>query len=358
MAAGAGTFFKLGAAASAHALAEKADETASEPFFADRTALRRQFHRAAPTFAAGDALHREVAARMVERLGYVKLTPARTLDLGCATGAAGAALRALYPKTAITGVDFAPDMAQAAAQPDGWLARLRGARRHAVCADLSALPLAPASHGLVFSNLALHWLDDPAAALREAHRVLELGGLLMFSMLGPDTLCELRDAWAEAEARATGAADQGEPAGRAAITAERMAQPEVHSSPSASPPMRWHVKRFIDLHDIGDLLVKTGFATPVMDMEKIVLTYQKVEQLVADLRTTGSVNAMQGRPRGLTGRRVWQRATAAYEKRRTSGRLPATFEVVYGHAWKAPARKTAGGDDVVRFVGRDASQRR
>ncbi len=355
MAAGAGTVFKLGAAASATAPA------VDEPFFADRTALRRQFHRAAPTFAAGDALHREVAARMVERLGYVKLTPARTLDLGCATGAAGAALRTLYPKTAITGVDFAPGMAQqAAAQPDGWLARLRGAQRHAVCADLSALPLAQASHGLVFSNLALHWLDDPAAALREAHRVLELGGLLMFSMLGPDTLCELRDAWAEAEAgeRDAGAAIQSMPEVRPGTAAENLAELRVDSAKPAAPLARWHVKRFIDLHDIGDLLVKTGFATPVMDMEKIVLTYQKVEQIVADLRATGSVNAMQGRARGLTGKRVWQRAAAAYEKRRSSGRLPATFEVVYGHAWKAPARKTAGGDDVVRFVGRDSSQRR
>lgn len=296
-----------------------------EPFFADRAALRRQCNRAARTFAGGDALHREVAARMIERLGYVKLQPARTLDLGCATGAAGAVLRRLYPKTAITGVDFAPAMAHAAGASEGWLARLRGAHRDAVCADMAALPLAHASFGLVFSNLALHWLDDPAAALREAHRVLELGGLLMFSMLGPDTLYELRDAWAAA-------------------------------APETAVPHQ-HVKRFIDLHDIGDLLVKTGFAAPVMDMEKIVLTYEKLDHLVADLRATGSVNAMQGRPRGLTGKRLWQRAAAAYEARRTDGRLPATFEIVYGHAWKAPARKTAAGHDVVRFVGRDASQR-
>lgn len=323
------------------------DQTTDEPFFADRAALRRQLNRAAATFAAGDALHREVAARMVERLGYIKLTPARTLDLGCATGAAGSALRGLYPKTVITGVDFAPAMARAAAQPAGWLARLRGVERHAVCADLSALPLAHASHGLVFSNLALHWLDDPAAALREAHRVLELGGLLMFSMLGPDTLCELRDAWAAGET----------------LDPSATSDPNASAAPgpgAAQPPARWHVKRFIDLHDIGDLLVKTGFATPVMDMEKIVLTYENVERLVADLRATGSVNAMRGRPRGLTARRVWQRAVAAYELKRTvkrtGGRLPATFEIVYGHAWKAPARKTAGGDAVVRFVGRGSGQ--
>ena len=338
MACAASAVSKLDAAVAAPALNEPADKPADAPFFADRAALRRQFNRAAATFAAGDALHREVAARMIERLGYVKLQPARTLDLGCATGATSAALRGIYPKTAITGADFSAAMACVAAAPEGWLTRLRGAQRNAVCADMAALPLAHASFGLVFSNLALHWLDDPAPALREAHRVLELGGLLMFSMLGPDTLCELRDAWAEGEA-ASGAA-----AGVQDATAQTVSA-------------RWHVKRFIDLHDIGDLLVKTGFATPVMDMEKIVLTYQHVEQLLADLRATGSLNAMQGRPRGLTGKGVWQRAAAAYEMRRTSGRLPATFEIVYGHAWKAPARKTAGGVDVVRFVGRDAGRR-
>lgn len=299
-----------------------------EPFFAERRALKRQFNRAAATFAFGDALHREVAARMHERLGYIKLQPARTLDLGCATGAATAGLRALYPKTHIAGVDFAFEMARRAAQPEPWLARLRGAQRHAVCADMAALPLAHSSIGLVWSNLALHWLDDPAPALREAHRVLELGGLLMFSTLGPDTLRELREAWSEADA-ATAAA-----AGSAVMPV----------------PAGWHVKRFIDLHDIGDLLVKTGFATPVMDMEKIVLTYSAVEPLVDDLRATGSTNAMQARPRGLTGRHARARMVSAYEAKRSAGRLSATFEVVYGHAWKAPSRKTAGGDSVVRFV--------
>ncbi len=145
----------------------------------------------------------------------------------------------------------------------------------------------------------------------------------MFSTLGPDTLSELREAWQLAE--------------------------------GAQADHRWHVKRFIDLHDIGDLLVKTGFATPVMDMEKIVLTYDSTDQLMADLRTTGSANAILGRRRGLTGRNLKRRMEQAYEARRVGGRLPATFEVVYGHAWKAPTRKIAGGDDVVRFFDRSTA---
>lgn len=292
---------------------------APEPFFADRRALKRQFQRAAGTFARGDALHREVAGRMLERLSYVKVAPGRVLDLGCATGSAATGLRALYPKAQLVGLDLAEAMAREAARPEPWFARVRGASRVGLCADMAAQPFGHSCFGLVWSNLALHWLDDPEPALREANRVLELGGLLMFSTLGPDTLRELRESWA-----------------------------------TASGETAWHVKRFIDLHDIGDLLVKTGFATPVMDMEKIVLTYADVDGLMADLRATGSGNAMNARRRGLTGRSQWQGMRAAYEARRTHGRLPATFEVVYGHAWKAPARRNASGEAIVRFADRGA----
>lgn len=311
---------------------------ADEPFFADRRAQLRNFNRAAATFAQGDALHREVAARMHERLGYVKLQPARVLDLGCATGAASTGLRALYPKALVVGADFAWNMARLAGRPEPWFARVRGASRTAVCADMAALPFAHSSFGLVWSNLALHWLDDPEPALREAHRALELGGLLMFSTLGPDTLKELRAAWEQDREQ------DGEQDGEQDDAAHR-----------AGDKADWHVKRFIDLHDIGDLLVRTGFATPVMDMEKVVLTYDTADRLVADLRATGSVNAMRGRRRGLTGKTAQSRMTRRYEASRVAGRLPATFEVVYGHAWKAPTRKTAGGEDVVRFFDRGAA---
>lgn len=304
-------------------------EAQPEPFFADPRALKRNFNRAAATFGEGDALHREVATRMQERLGYIKLDVRAALDLGCATGAALAGLRARYPHAMLTGLDVAFEMARTAASAAGLVARLRervqGTRRHAVCAGMDALPFIHGSFDLAWSNLALHWLDDPMPALREAHRVLRNGGLLMFSTLGPDTLRELRSAWAEAEAGA---------------------------DPAPAAEQRWHVKRFIDLHDIGDLLVKTGFATPVMDMETIVLTYKNLDKLFDDLAATGSGNAMLARPRGLTGKSAWARMRAAYERQRCDGRLPASFEVVYGHAWKAPARRTASGADVVRFVER------
>ena len=303
-------------------------EALPEPFFADRAALRRNFNRAAASFSQGDALHREVAARMLERLGYIKLAVRAALDLGCATGSALPGLRERYPRAAFTGVDFAFEMARRAAPRPSLLGRLRarlqGGGAAAVCADLAALPFAPHRMDLAWSNLALHWLDDPAPAVREAHRVLRSGGLFMFSTLGPDTLKELRAAWDESDS----------------------------ASPRAAP---WRVKRFIDLHDIGDLLVQAGFAAPVMDMETITLTYDSLDKLCADLAATGSVNAMTGRARGLTGKAAWSRLHAACESWRQDGRLPATFEVVYGHAWKAPPRHMANGAQIVRFADRGGS---
>jgi len=305
---------------------------APEPFYADRAALKRNFGRAAATFGRADALHREVGSRMLERLGYIKLQPARVLDLGCATGGALPGLQERYPQAQLLALDLARTMLQAAlpaAAP--WHARLAASLRRkagpplGVQADMANLPLAGGSLDLVWSNLALHWLDDPAPAIREAQRTLAVDGLFMFSSLGPDSLMELREAFAEAAQT---------PAQQAA----------------------WHVKRFIDLHDIGDVLVGAGFVTPVMDMEQFTLTYESLDGLFDDLRNSGSINAMLGRPRGLLSRALLARVRAAYEKRRarrSDGRLPATFEVIYGHAWKGRPRRTAGGEAIVNFVPRE-----
>jgi malonyl-CoA O-methyltransferase len=179
-----------------------------------------------------------------------------------------------------------------------------------VAADALQLPLKAASAGLVWSNLLLHWLDDPLPALAEAHRILEVGGLLMFSTLGPDTLKELRSAFADGYA---------------------------------------HTQRYIDMHDLGDMLVACGFADPVMDMEIVTLTYDSFDAMLAELRAAGATCAMRSRRHGLAGRHAWEAAKAAYEALRADGKLPATFEVVYGHAWKAQSKKTPDGRSVIRF---------
>ena len=107
--------------------------------------------------------------------------------------------------------------------------------------------------------------------------------------------------------------------------------------------------RFIDMHDIGDALVQAGFTDPVMDMEIVTLTYPDLDTLLQDLRHSGGANAATSRPRGLSGRQEWAAARAAYERLRRDGRLPATFEIIQGHAWKAAPKTTDDGRSIVRF---------
>jgi malonyl-CoA O-methyltransferase len=288
--------------------------------------VRRAFERAAKTYDAAAVLQREVGARMAERLGVIKLTPAAILDAGCGTGEALGELRARYPAAQLVGLDFALNMTLAArtrSAPDGvarsLLARILGNRAAAptsspglVCGDITQLPLRAGCVDLVWSNLALQWIDGPAQALAEFHRVLAVGGLLSFTTFGPDTLRELRSAFAQVDAAT-------------------------------------HVNRFVDMHDLGDMLVEAGFADPVMDMEMLTLTYADATALMRELKSLGAHNVTSSRPRGMMGRGRWLRMLAALEAFRRDGRLPASFEVIYGHAWKPAPRIAADGRAIVRF---------
>ncbi len=282
--------------------------------FVDPRQVRRNFARAAATYDTVAVLQREVGSRMLERLDYVKIEPGRVLDLGCGTGASMTALGERYGKALVLGADLCPEMLQAGRSQRSrlrWLLPfLRANRPPLLAADAACLPLATASQGLVWSNLMLHWLDDPLPALREMQRVLEVGGLLMFSTFGPDTLKELRSAFSDGQV---------------------------------------HTQRFGDMHDFGDMLLECGLSDPVMDVETLTMTYSSLDDLFRDLRQSGAACAMQARRRGLMGRAQWQGMRSAYEKLSQEGRLPATFEVIYGHAWKAPAKKAADGSTIVRF---------
>jgi malonyl-CoA O-methyltransferase len=194
----------------------------------------------------------------------------------------------------------------------GWRAFLGGGGKRlvAVCGDIEQLPLANACAGMIWSNLVLQWSNEPQRAFAEMHRVLAPGGLLMFSTFGPDTLKELRAAFRSVD-RST------------------------------------HVHRFIDLHDLGDALVACGFADPVMDMEMLTLTYADVRELMRDLKAIGAHNATLGRPATLTGKSLLATVARNYEVARRDGRLPATFEVIYGHAWKPQPRLGPTGRPVI-----------
>ena len=280
----------------------------------DSRQVRRNFARAAGGYDAVAVLQREIASRMLERLDYVKIEPQRVLDLGCGVGATLTALSERYPKAQVLGADASEAMLHAGRSQRSrlrWLLPfLRGRTSSLIAADARALPYQANSIGMIWSNLMLHWLDDPLPAFREMHRTLEAGGLLMFATLGPDTLKELRGSFSDAYA---------------------------------------HTQRFIDMHDYGDMLVECGFADPVMDVEILTMTYPGVGELFSDLRRNGASCAMQTRRSGLMGRHTWQAARTAYETLLKDGRLPATFEVVYGHAWKAQPTKTADGRAIVRF---------
>ncbi|MEK6550362.1 MAG: malonyl-ACP O-methyltransferase BioC [Pseudomonadota bacterium] len=263
-------------------------------FALDPRQVRSAFERAAATYDEAAVLQREIAGRLLERLDYVRLSPARVLDAGCGTGYLLPPLSRRFRRADIVGLDVAAAMLRYARRRGGWLARL-GNRRRYVAGDFAQLPFADASVDLVISSLALQWCR-PDSVFAECRRVLRPGGLLLFSTFGPDTLQELRQAWSQVDDSA-------------------------------------HVHGFADMHDLGDLLVHAGFAEPVLDVERLTLTYPSVRAALLDLKRIGAHNAMSGRRRGLTGKHRFAAFTANYEAMRREGRLPATYEVVYGQAW-------------------------
>ncbi|MDO9365136.1 MAG: malonyl-ACP O-methyltransferase BioC [Methylotenera sp.] len=272
----------------------------------DKARARASFGRAAETYDAAAILQKQVRTEMLSRLDLVKLNPQVILDAGCGTGMASHALQQKYEKSQVVSLDFAYPMLQKTRQTRasmGLVHKLKsllgGTKQNLLCADIEALPLASASTGLIWSNLAIQWCNDLDAALQEFHRVLQPEGLLMFSTFGPDTLRELRIA--------TSAASGNE-----------------YTS----------VSRFIDMHDIGDALIRVGFSAPVLDVERFTLTYNDVKSVMRDLKSIGAHNATDGRARGLLGRGFFEKLEQSYEQFRADGKLPATFEVVYGHAWR------------------------
>ncbi|MEO0318558.1 MAG: biotin synthesis protein bioC [Pseudomonadota bacterium] len=314
------------------------NESDSSPQIAPISVARvRQLFAQPSRVAESQFLRREIAGRMFERLALIKTRPSRILDAGCGEGQDLLGLHQAFPHAALVGMDASPAMlaearravAQSASGMQRVLARLLVSRAGATggaalaCADFGRLPLPPASIDLLWSNLALHWHPQPHAVIREWARVLRTDGLLMFCCFGPDTFKELRAAFA-ATGR-VGAADGGE-GGRDA-----------------------HVLPFVDLHDYGDMLVAAGFETPVMDMEKLTITYSTTDKLLADVRAFGG-NPLFSRVKSLQGRGTWQTMIdALMAMQRPDGTLPLTIEVIYGHAFKPRARVTAAGESIIRF---------
>lgn len=277
--------------------------TEQDQYTIDKRQVQRAFGRAAASYEASAVLQAEVLERMWSRLDLVKLAPGHILDAGCGPGMGGRRLLARYPKSRVLALDIATPMLHAMLRKQSWTSRLIAgiagkSRVLPLCADIESMPIQSGSVDLAWSNLALQWCNDLDAAFGEMRRVLRPEGLLMFSTFGPDTLMELRQS-------------------------------------ANADPAHTHVSRFIDMHDIGDALIRAGFSAPVMDVERFTLTYDTALDVMRDLKAIGANNATAGRPKGLEGRAFLKQLGARYERfRQADGKLPATYEVVYGHAWK------------------------
>jgi malonyl-CoA O-methyltransferase len=273
-------------------------------FRLDRARLRAAFERASSRYDASAGLQTQVSDELLERLDAFRFEPRTVLDLGSGTGRVTRELKRRYPRALVIALDLAPGMLREARRHQGlW-------RRFArVCGDALRLPLKDGSIDVLFSSLMLQWCDPLDAALAEVRRVLRAGGFFAFSTFGTDTLQELRGAWAQADGYN-------------------------------------HVNHFPDMHEVGDALVRAGLTEPVLDVDRIEVGYPDALGLMRDLKAIGAHNVTAGRPRALAGRSRLARMQQAYERYRRDGRLPATYEVIYGASWGAagrPATAVLGG---------------
>ena len=282
------------------------------PFELERADVRDSFDRAGTRYEAAAQVQARIADELLARLTPFGFSPQVVLDLGAGTGRVSRRLKRMYRRARVLALDLSPGMLEQAARHQTLLYRF--AR---VCADASRLPLGAQSVDLIFSNLMLQWCDPPDAAIAEARRVLKPNGFFAFSTLGPDTLWELRAAWGE--------------------------------------DGRTHVNRFLDVHDVGDALLRQGFSEPVLDVERITVTYPDAFALMRDLKAIGAHNVTAGRARSLTGKNRLRGMLARYEGFRREGLLPATYEVIYGAAW-AGRDRDAGTDAPSLSIGAAAGE--
>ena len=275
----------------------------------DLQRIRRHFDRAAETYAEAAVLHAEVERRVLERLDWIKIKPRRMVDIGCGPGRGTALLQAKYPDAECVAVDLSMAMLHQFRNKTPSrikaLSSLLPLRSRPfplpVCADMSHLPLRDHCADLLYSGISLHWASDPRALFNEFRRVLRPGGLLMFTTVGPDTLKELREAWTRVDNDQT------------------------------------HVNRFPDLHDLGDALLSAGFKDPVTDMELFTLTYDDPLHVLRDLRSIGADTVLTGYRDALTGPKRLKAMTRAYRSLQVDGKVPSTWEIIYGSAWMGEA---------------------
>ena len=271
-----------------------------DPFLLVSRDIRRRFDRAADTFGAADFVHSVTRDGLLTRLQPLRIDAKTVLDLGAATGSATALLRKRFGGAHIVSLDLSRNMLRQRKHRRLWFSRTSS-----VQADAQRLPFANQSFDVVFANLLLPWVNDPAAVLAEVSRVLRKGGVLAFATLGPDSLRQLSRAWSLVDSHT-------------------------------------HVHRFLDMHDIGDALVSAGLADPVLDVDRLTVKYPDARKLFRDLTLSGSRNSLAGRRRGLLGKGQFNRLVAALSEASPGTAIEIDLELVYGHCWSTGPRNDPG----------------
>ena len=246
--------------------------------------VRNSFNNASSKYNENAFLQNEIALRLSEKLKVFSINPENIVDLGSGTGFLSEKTADIFPDASLICLDFAQQ------------SLIKNTQKLKVCADAYRLPFKSNSIDFVISNLMMQWCPDLKTLFNECHRVLKPQGLILFTTFGPETLKELKRSWSIVDDEA-------------------------------------HVNEFIDMHDIGDQMIQSGFQSPIMEMEKLILTYEKVLDLMRDLKGIGA-QSVENRSKSLTGKTKFKKMLEMYESYRENGKIPATYEVIYGHAWK------------------------
>ena len=273
---------------------------------------RKSFNRAAITYDSCSILQDTISDNLIDRLKIIKLNPLNILDLGCGTGTNGLSLRKKYKKSKIINYDFSENMLREARlkQKLFILDKINLSPYSYICADIEAIPLKENSLDLVWSSSTLQWCNELDLVFNQVKKILKPGGLFIFSTFGPNTLNELRE-----------------------ITENLFNEKKTST--------------FIDMHNIGDLLMHSGFSDPVLDVENFTMTYKEVDKLFMDIKSIGATNGNVSKNRGLSGRSFTKKIVEKYEAYRNNNLLPASYEVIYGHAWNIP--KTTSEYQPIKF---------
>lgn len=264
--------------------------------------ISQAFNAAAKGYDAAALLQHTVADRLMESFDQIKIEPKKVLDLGSGTGYVSKKLKQRFKKAQFFQCDISEAMLSVARHNSPSFF----SRNHFLCANAEQMPIATDQFDLVISSLMLQWCNDLDAVFKEIKRILKPGGFFIFASFGPDTLKELRESWQQVDEHV-------------------------------------HVNAFVDMHDAGDALMRNGLEGPVLSVEHIVLTYSECKVLMQELKSIGAHNINTGRRKTLTGKQRLRRVMEHYETFRVDNKLPATYEIVYGHAW-SPEQEKAGGE--------------